>query len=177
MIRATSGRCDGSGEGPGTRRGGRGCQGWGKSAAWRHSTPSALLLSAVLAVGATPAAAWSNAAEYLIREQIAEACEGGAGEIDPAAAVERDLTGNGRDDFILSHEGIKCASGRESGFCGQHCNVKIYVRQGELLQLERDLLGRGVSVGAGSMPVIQMYGLGGRPVALRWNGHEFAPAH
>ena len=51
----------------------------------------------------------SNAAEYLIREEIAAACDGGAGSIDPTAVIERDLTGDGRADLIISHEGIGCA--------------------------------------------------------------------
>jgi hypothetical protein len=122
------------------------------------------------------AAARSKAAEYLIREEIAGACEsaGGKGEIADSAVIERDLTGDGKADLIISHEGITCANGGRSNACGaQVCTVMIYVRHGALLKLEREMLGAGVRVEGGAIPTIRMRAHGGRPAAIRWNGREF----
>lgn len=112
----------------------------------------------------------SKGADYLVREQIAEACNG-QGKIDPAAVIERDLTGDGKDDLVISHEGITCAGGGRSSFCGaQLCSVNIYVRRGALLKLEREMLGSGVTVKDG---IIHMHALGGKPGMVKWNGREF----
>jgi hypothetical protein len=139
--------------------------------------PYLLLLTTAFVLGSSPAQALSNAARYLIDQQIAEACEwqGGGGTIDPAAVIERDLTGDGRADLIISHEGIACTDGSRSSFCGmQVCSVMIYVRRGALLEVAADdKLGMGVSVGEGEIPTIHMYGHGGQPTALRWDGRAF----
>ncbi|WP_147707516.1 hypothetical protein [Microvirga massiliensis] len=88
-----------------------------------------LVFAAILALLATPAAARSRAAEFLVRVQINEACDGMEGKIDPRAVIERDLIGDGRADLIISHEGISCTGGapwRRSSFCGaQVCPVNI----------------------------------------------------
>jgi hypothetical protein len=67
-----------------------------------------LLFAAVSILGVAPAEALSNAAKYLIDQQIAEACEGRGGTIAADAVIERDLTGNGRADLIISHDGTVC---------------------------------------------------------------------
>jgi hypothetical protein len=88
--------------------------------------PYALLFVAMFVLCAGPADALSNPARYLINQQIAEACEGRGGSIDPAAVIERDLTGDGRADLIISHEGIQCADSGRSLYCGmQVCSVMI----------------------------------------------------
>jgi hypothetical protein len=71
-----------------------------------------------------------------------------------AREIERDLTGDGKADLIISHEGIECANGHRSNAYGmQVCSVMIYVHRGPLLGLEvGDLLGMDVSVGGGSSP-------------------------
>lgn len=121
-------------------------------------------------------AARSKAADYLVREQIAAACDGKQGTIDPAAAIEQDLTGDGRADLIISHEGISCANGGRSNACGaQLCSVMIYVRRGALLKLEREMLGVGVSAGEGKVPEISMYAHGGTLHSMKWNGRTFRP--
>ena len=133
------------------------------------------VLAAVLMVTATEGQARSNAAEYLIREEIAAACDGGAGSIDPTAVIERDLTGDGRADLIISHEGIRCAGEGRSIFCGlQVCSVKVYVRRGQLLDPEvEDLLGMTVTVGDGAVPVIRWFGHDGTGHSMSWNGQAF----
>jgi hypothetical protein len=113
----------------------------------------------------------SKAAQYLVREQIAEACDGKHGKIDPGAVIERDLTGDGRDDLIISHEGITCGNGERGGSCGmQVCSVMIYIRRGALLVLAREMLGAGVTV---RDAVIHMHAHGGKRGTVKWNGREF----
>jgi hypothetical protein len=116
----------------------------------------------------------SRAAEYLVREELASACEQG-GRIDPSAVIERDLTGDGRSDLIVSHEGIACEDQGRSLACGmQVCAVMIYVRRGELLQPEvTDLMGMMVTVGEGSVPEIRWHGPGGAGHSMRWDGQSF----
>ncbi len=122
------------------------------------------------------AGAASKAANYLLSEQIVAACEGRGGTIDPSAFIERDLTGDGRADLLISHEGITCRSGlRRSLECGvQVCSVRIYVREGSLLRLREEFLGMQLSVGNGPVPVIRALGHGGGEGFLRWNGRSFA---
>jgi hypothetical protein len=117
----------------------------------------------------------SKAAAYLVREQIAEACDGKAGTIDPASVIERDLTGDGKRDLVISHDGITCADGGNSTACGmQVCSVMIYVRRGALLEpVVDDLLGADVTVGEGTVPVIRLRAHGGTRHSLRWNGRGF----
>ncbi len=135
------------------------------------------LLAPALAVsilGLAPAAhAQSNAAKWLMDQEIAAAC-GGVGRFD-GGVVETDLNGDGLTDLILSHEGIVCGSGGRSGFCGmQVCTVKIYLREGALLQEAEEMLGGGVSVDtATSPPTIRGYAHGGGAWAMRWANGRF----
>lgn len=121
------------------------------------------------------AVARSKAAEWLIREQIAEACDGKTGRIDPAAAIERDLTGDGKADLIISHDGITCTATGRSTLCGmQVCSVMVYVRDGALLKpVVDDLLGMKVTVSDGSVPTIAWLAAGGAPRSMKWNGTAF----
>ncbi|UIJ73945.1 hypothetical protein [Aurantimonas sp. HBX-1] len=133
-------------------------------------------LAALLAMTAS-AEARSRAAEYLVAEQIAEACDGGRGTIEPSGVIERDLTGDGAADLIIAHEAITCAGGGVSGrslFCGmQVCSVHFYVRRGTLLQPVLEMLGGGVTAGPGDVPDISMYAHGGTQGSVRWNGRTF----
>ena len=134
------------------------------------------VLLPLIACLASPAAARSKAAEYLVREEIADACESGQGSIDSAAVIERDLTGDGKADLVIAHEGIACVGGTtvRSLYCGmQVCDVKIYVRRGPLLKLEAEILGGGVRVESGRIPAIHMYAHGGKQGSIRWNGNGF----
>jgi len=115
----------------------------------------------------------SNAAQWLADREIAQAC-GGPGTFDTGGIIERDLTGDGRDDLILSHEAIRCASGGRSGFCGaQVCSVLIFVRDGDLMVEKTNMLGGGVSVSVDRSPVISGYGHGGGRWSIRWTGSAF----
>ncbi|MER9236874.1 hypothetical protein NKI56_33620 [Mesorhizobium sp. M0622] len=135
-----------------------------------------IFLATLLAAATAPAAAYPNAANYLIAEQIASACEGNVGEIAPGSVIERDLTGEGKADLITSHEGISCSAGAStsrSSFCGaQICAVNIYVRRGSLLELKTEMLGVGVSVGEGQVPEIRMHATWGRSgdAQMGWAG-------
>lgn len=146
---------------------------------------SLVSLAALLAITAS-AEARSRAAEYLVAEQIAEACDGGRGTIEPSGVIERDLTGDGAADLIIAHEAITCiiaheaitcAGGGASGrslFCGmQVCSVHFYVRRGTLLQPVLEMLGGGVTAGPGDVPDISMYAHGGTRGSVRWNGRTF----
>jgi hypothetical protein len=116
----------------------------------------------------------SSAVSYLVKKEIAEACNGGEGSIDQAMIIERDLTGDGRDDLIISHEGISCANGMRSTFCGaQVCAFNVYLREGKLLKLEKEMLGISVRVSSDRVPVIRWYAHGGSEQKFRWNGSEF----
>lgn len=127
----------------------------------------------VLTLAAAPAAAGSKAADWLVNQELAAACPGG-GTIDPAAVIERDLTGDGKADLIISHEGITCAGGGRSSFCGvQVCALNFYVRRGKLLEPALEALGAGVRVGDGAIPVIHSFAHGGAPVTRRWDGETF----
>ena len=115
----------------------------------------------------------SKAAQWLVKEQIAGACDGRRGTIDPSGVIERDLNGDGEDDLIISHEAISCG-GAMSSFCGmQVCSVYFYVRRGDLLVEVHEMLGGGVEVGSGRVPKISMYAHGGRRGSVSWNGRTF----
>jgi len=133
-----------------------------------------LLFSAgALTLLSAPVEARSKAAEYVIDQEITAACSG-AGTIAPEAVIERDLTGDGRDDLVISHEGISCQGGGRSAFCGaQICSVNFYVREGALLKLNHEMLGGGVRVGDGAVPAIHMYAHGGGEGQVKWNGETF----
>ncbi len=119
-------------------------------------------------------AASSKAASYLLNQQVSEACDGKKGTIDPGSLIERDLTGDGEIDLIIAHEGITCAGGGRSLFCGiQVCSFKVYVRKDHLLKLEKDMLGVNITVDDGRVPTVHWYAHGGAPKQLRWNGRSF----
>ena len=133
-------------------------------------------LAVVLAVTA-PAQARSRAADYLVAEQIAAACNGGSGTIEPVGVIERDLTGDGAADLIIAHEAITCTGGGHTGrslYCGmQVCSVHFFVRRGALLEPVLEMFGGGVAAGPGDVPVITMHGHGGGQGSVRWNGRTF----
>ena len=120
------------------------------------------------------AAQMSNASAYLMQQEIELACDR-AGEFDPRGVIERDLTGDGRADLILSHEWITCAGqAKRSGYCGmQVCTMKVFVRESALLRLKLEMLAGGVTVGPTDVPVISGYAHGGGAWAIRWNGRAF----
>ena len=98
----------------------------------------------------------------------------GGGRFTSGTVIERDLTGNGRNDLILSHEGITCADGTRSIYCGmQVCSVLLYVREGGLLVEKASILGGGVTVSNATPPVISGHGHGGGSWSLRWTGRRF----
>ena len=121
----------------------------------------------------------SNAARYLVRERIAEACAGGAGSFDPAGIIERDLTRDGRDDLILFDHHLSCWGGiGRSRFCGAAaCAYTIFVREGDLLQPKHQGLSvEHVWVESGTPPGVKATGAaasGYATIQLRWDGSGF----
>lgn len=120
------------------------------------------------------ASAQSKAAAYLVEQAISDACSGKGGTIKESAAIERDLTGDGNDDLIISHEGISCENGSRSIYCGaQACTFSVYVREGNLLQLKKEMLGMAVTTSTGGVPTIRWYAHGGKERQFRWDGRDF----
>ncbi|MFW2543344.1 hypothetical protein ACN2XU_11930 [Primorskyibacter sp. 2E107] len=137
----------------------------------------ALLLTAALS---QPAAAQSsNAAQYLLRQNLVEACGGAGGTAAPGTVIEADLDADGRQDLLIAHEMIECRTGSapygRSMLCGmQVCTVRIYLRRGNLLALTTDFLGGGVTVNRNATPpLISGYAHGGGPWAIRWRDGAF----
>lgn len=130
-------------------------------------------LALVSAFSVSEGSARSKAAQWLVKQQIADACETGGGSIDPSGVIERDLNGDGRADLIISHEAISCGGGR-SGFCGmQVCSVLFYIRRGDLLVKVHEMLGANVEVRPGRIPAIFLSAHGGGGGTVRWNGRSF----
>ncbi len=138
----------------------------------------AALLTATLIITA-PAAqaqAQSKAAAYLVKQAIAEGCEGGKGTMGPSGIIERDLNGDGLSDLILADDALSCSGQSERSLnCGmQVCSVTFYLRRGELLQKVHEMLGADVTVGTGQIPKVFMNAHGGSRGFVRWNGRTFA---
>lgn len=112
--------------------------------------------------GSVAAQSYSKAAQYLIAQEIKAACPSG-GRFSAEGAIERDLTGDGRKDLVLSHGALTCkGNNRISNYCGmQACTVKLFVREGQLLSLKSDLLGGGVTLDPTNVPLISGYAHGG----------------
>ncbi|WP_346915729.1 peptidoglycan-binding domain-containing protein [uncultured Roseibium sp.] len=117
----------------------------------------------------------SNAAAYLRDQQISLACQGRGGTISPDGLIQRDLTGDGNDDLIIDHSGISCNGPKASSLeCGtQACSVNLYVREGRLLKLKAQFLGRNVIVGEGDIPAIHARGRENSDGAVYWTGNNF----
>ncbi|GIT91278.1 hypothetical protein JANAI62_17340 [Jannaschia pagri] len=133
------------------------------------------LVLAFALLGSPAAAQSSNAARYLAAQEVSEACDGRGGTVSDGL-FERDLDGDGRDDLLIAHEGIRCAGGgfARSAYCGmQVCTVKIWLRRGDLLKLEEEFLGGGITLGPTSVPVISGYAHGGASWSMRWSGGGF----
>lgn len=136
-----------------------------------------VLAALAAAVAPLPALALSKAAEYLIAQEVGLACGGGPGSYLPGSVVEQDLTGDGRPDLVIGHEGIACQDGPtgRSAECGMRlCTIRVWVRRGTLLELAvDDLQGAALSVGSGPMPAIGWETNEGVPVSIRWDGTGF----
>ncbi|MEN3791996.1 hypothetical protein [Fulvimarina sp. MAC3] len=134
---------------------------------------SLVVVGLSLNLAVSPAQARSKAADWLVQQQIAEACDSG-GTIDTGGVIERDLDGDGAADLIIAHDSIRCSNGRMSSFCGmQVCSVEFYLRRGKLLKNVGSMLGSGVEVEGGRVPKIFMNAHGGSRGSVRWNGTRF----
>lgn len=134
----------------------------------KRFTPATLLALPFLALAGGPAAAAD--AQEVLRQEIADACDGAPGKVAREGAIERDLDGDGLEDLIVSHEYITCSGGMmgRSRFCGmQVCSVNVYVRGPRGLALREELLGAGVRVGSGPVPTVTMYQHGGGEWSFR----------
>ncbi|AXS41032.1 hypothetical protein [Breoghania sp. L-A4] len=137
---------------------------------------STVALTAIALTAPQDAQARSNAARYLINQQIAEGCEGGQGTFEDAGVIEQDITGDGRPDLILDHGGLSCTGGMmtRSLFCGARaCSVLIYVREGDLLVLKEETLSIGAALGRGTPPVIELMSHSFQERRISWDGRRF----
>lgn len=123
---------------------------------------------------------YSSEAQDVVERQLKSACGsvGGTlagGQAGQKAFYEGDLTGDGEDDLILSHSGIRCANGQMNMRCGMEgCSLLIYRRQGAGLELsvELDALDFEVNVTT-PVPTITILKKGGKTASLRWAGSSF----
>jgi hypothetical protein len=118
------------------------------------------------------AEARSKAAQYVIAEQVAVACEG-PGTIDADAAIERDLTGDGQNDLIIDFRGISCQNNQNMSYGVQLCTVVVYVREGRLLKQKFETMSAEYVLVSGNPPSLRLYKHGGKPFRVRWDGQNF----
>lgn len=120
----------------------------------------------------------SNAAAYLLNEQLGVACESRGGWVDPSGFIESDFTGDGKADLLIDHRGFRCHGKPSASLqCGmQVCSTRIYVREGQLLHLKWEAHAMQPEIGGGRFPVIRLRGHGGTPGAIQWNGSSFVSA-
>ena len=133
------------------------------------------ILAPLLLLASPALSQTSNAARWLVQEREADACDQSVGKMAQAGIIERDLTGDGREDLLLSDEHLRCGPRNlRPGTCGmQVCRFTIFVRQGDLLVESYQGLGGGVSADRGTPPVISFYNHGGSRGSVRWNGAAF----
>jgi hypothetical protein len=119
----------------------------------------------------------SKAAAWLITEETEAACGAEGGTFAEGSVIERDLTGDGKSDMILSHGGVSCAGDQvQSDYCGaMMCSVMIYVRKDDLLVLVAEFLSAGgdFAFGEGSPPAIRLINHDGSEGEVYWNGTTF----
>lgn len=127
----------------------------------------------LMTVLSQPAMAFSKATDYLMKEHIKAACQGG-GSFASAGLIERDITGDGKPDLILDHGGITCNDGNRSGQCGiRTCSVYFYVREGNLLKEKLEILSIGVTVAGGNPPRIKLVGHDFEESSVVWQNGQF----
>lgn len=115
--------------------------------------------------------------DQVVAGQLDATCGANGGEIDPASVVVADLTGDGRDDIVVDHAGLRCAD-RARSTCGNSgCNLVIFVRDGDRFRQLPDLVfGRQMRITEGKPAVVSLImGIGSdsRRFSLAWNGTEF----
>lgn len=156
---------------------------------WREGAEDALspaqALAALASAGgntpAPPSAPVSGQRPQTIEMAAAEGCSGGAVTIDPASVQTADLDGDGVDDYLLNHNGVRC-DGRMSGYCGAaNCSIDVFLStQGYAHR--PDFLGMGVGTaplpdGRIGLQISGTYSMCGEtglcPGPLVWNGTEF----
>lgn len=117
----------------------------------------------------------SNAAEWLRDQAIEEGCDGRTGKMLSDAIFVRDLDADGRDDLILSHDGIVCSGQpQRSIYCGaQVCSLNIFLRRGDLLKFAGEADALVESISNASPPIIALYLHGGAKARVQWDGSQF----
>lgn len=109
-------------------------------------------------------------------QEIAVACDGRPGRFEPEGVVEADLTGDGREDLVLSHDGVVCEGGAaRSAVCGiRACYYIVYVATDDGLVQRHEGLSVGVRLRSGEPPRLDLLGHDLTKHALLWTGSGFA---
>ncbi|MEM9207053.1 MAG: hypothetical protein AAGA88_12060 [Pseudomonadota bacterium] len=117
----------------------------------------------------------TKAAEYLVNEQITDACGDRGGIFHAAGIIEQDLDGDGLLDLILDHHQLVCDElTHGSGHCEYDaCQVLVYVRRDGLLVLKKAYLSIGVSVTKEIRPVLGLMDAEERSFSVQWDEDDF----
>lgn len=111
----------------------------------------------------------------------AEGCNGVSHTIDPASVQTADLDGDGLNDYVFNHNGVRCG-GRMSGYCGAaNCSIDVflssqsYAHRPEFLGMSAGFL--TMNDGRTGIQISGTYSMCGEtglcPGPLVWTGTEF----
>ncbi len=118
----------------------------------------------------------SKAAAWLVDEVIANGCKGAGGRMSSRGVFIRDLDADGRDDLILSHDGLECGPTKsKSSSCGQKvCESVIYLRRGSTLDHAGGFVGTVVGIDNKAPPVFTFFDHSLAEFSYQWNGNGFS---
>ncbi|HIE30549.1 TPA: hypothetical protein EYP66_25100 [Candidatus Poribacteria bacterium] len=118
----------------------------------------------------------SKAARWLVDQAINEGCDGRGGQMSPDGIFVRDLDGDGQDDLVLMHDGIRCEGTPEiSNLCGAKvCEGVVFLRRGGLLDRANSFMGTGLKIGSGRNPTISFLQHDLSEFSFGWDGQNFA---
>jgi len=118
----------------------------------------------------------SNAANWLVNQAISEGCEGLGGTMHPRGLFIVDLDIDGRDDLILSHDGIECGPRKtKSNSCGiKVCETFIYLRRGGILDQAGSFVGTVTNISDNTPPRFTFSDHSQREQTYSWNGNGFS---
>ncbi|MDV4169280.1 hypothetical protein [Rhodovulum sp. FJ3] len=110
-----------------------------------------------------------------VSEAIDYACMGAGGEMSEASTYVKDLDGDGAQDLILDHGGVKCTNGRNISCGAQVCTTEFFLQRDGTLAKEVEILGTITDLSNDPIPLISIWGHGGNQGEIRWNGRAFQP--
>ena len=116
-----------------------------------------------LTMSTVTADSYTNATNYLLKQQTKAGCENSKGRFDHTGVYEVDLNGDNKLDLVLSHQGLSCQGEMAmSSFCGaQFCTILVYYREGKLLKKRDEFLGYILSFRGSPEPVFDIAEING----------------